>query len=368
MIQTHNLPLLGSPQVALQPLIHTGALRPTSAAPPGCSGSAFTLRDPQVFQVIDDFGAELAGTLVQVNLFRLPTAAYAALVAASTRFRQHDTATLASSLRASPRRPAPWWDTLAEVVRQGAHPLQATDYLPRPLAQQATWLPAATVVTCSPGGQWTLTLSFHVITQVAPSLRAQTALGIDVGMSPLAAVAGEGHAATYRAAAFLPPDPAQLARRLPDRRAQHLARRLHHRMLYEDARYTWELLLAEQLPQAAAICVERLTLPDMQARFRRASTELAIADFLLGWLPQLCHERRVPLVRVDPAYSSQRCAQCHRRGTRRDHGRVLVCPVHGRLDVHINAARVIRQLGLAATIAGARHTAPWTPETPRRRP
>lgn len=367
MLATYNLPVLGHPTAHMQRLIRVGALRPAPEPPSGCRGPAYTLRTPDDWQVIDDFGAELAGSLLQVNLFRLPTAAYRALLSASPRVRQHDVVALAQALRAGDLDRRAWWTHLFEAVRAGPRPTRGSAHAQSPLLQHAVWLPDRTMFSSTQGGGWTVTLAFEMHTQLSDHAPRDTALGIDVGIQPLAACAGHEHLALY-ATTLLRPSDRRLETAFRDERSRHLARRLHHLLIYGEARRQWETLMADQLPRASVVCVEQLTLPDMQARFRWASTELGIADFLLSWLPQTCYEVGVPVVRVDPAYTSLRCARCYRWGDRPGHGDVFVCPVHGPVNAHTNAAQVIQRLGLAALLQEARETAPWAQAARRERP
>lgn len=358
MLTTYNLPVLGHPTAHMQHLIQAGTLRPTADLPPGCRGSAYTLQKQDAWQAIDDFGAEIGGVLLQVNLFRLPSAAYQALLHDSPRFRQHDVAALAQALRADDIDCHAWWAHLIEVVRSGPRPTQGSPHVKSRLLQHALWLPGRTVFSKTSGEGWTVTLAFEMDTQLPDDAPRDTAIGIDVGIRPLAACAGQQPLALY-STKLLRPNDHLLEAAFRDDRSRHLARRLHHLLIYGEARRQWESLLADQLPRASVVCVERLTLSNMQSRFRWASSELGIADFLLSWLPQVCYEVGVPVVRVDPAFTSLRCARCYRWGERLNHGAVFLCPVHGPVDAHTNAAQNIRCLGLADLMAEARRTAPW---------
>lgn len=357
MLTTYNLPMLGNPQAHLQHLIHTGTLRSVPKTPSGCTGASYALQVADGWQAVDAFGAELGGVLIQTNLFRLPTAAFQALVSSSARFRQHDLRALSQALQAGHVDRTSWWTHLAETVSRGPHLTQATGHLSSPLLQQARWIPEETVFSITPQGRWMTTLAFEVQTHLPGSVR-ETAIGIDVGLQPLAACAGHASEASYPTT-ILRASEHRLESMFKDQRFRHLARRLHHLLIYSEARRQWERLLAEQLPHASVVCVERLSLPEMQAQFRWASTELGIADFLLSWLPQHCREMGIPLVRVQAAFTSRLCAKCFQRGQRPGHGDVFTCPVHGDMNAHVNAAQVIRSVGLATLLADACSKASW---------
>lgn len=359
MLHTYNIRLLSSAAAQLEPLIHRGLLIPSRTSDiSGCKSSqSYHLAEPDYLKVVDDFGIELGGKLVQVNLFRLPTWAYRTLLQQAGGIAQYPGVELLISDLCHPMSPhvrGQWTDLLCTLVQDGrihsTEPYSACG----PSDCTGDWLVEATQLcrTSTPDGvYWTLVLAFKKREQPSWDFGDRVgAIGLDVGADPLVVGAGEETSFEVPGISWVPLTEQELRDRLRDSRQAHLAKRLHHLAHTAAARRGYEVAL-NHLTKATVISVEDLSLEGMTPWFRGAAYQLALQDFLQSWLPQLSYEHGIPLIRVDPAYTSRVCHRCHRKGVRSPDGRHFTCSVHGSMNAHRNAAQVVRQAGVGQALS-----------------
>lgn len=111
------------------------------------------------------------------------------------------------------------------------------------------------------------------------------------------------------------------------------------------------LIVEKAKAENAGIAIEDLTgiRNRTQKKLRRKQRGLHSSwafHQLRAFLQYKARREGVPLVVVDPHYTSQTCAQCQSKGTRR--GKVFACPKCGSVqDADMNAAKNIAHLGAA---------------------
>lgn len=82
MLHTYNLKVISRGSQHLEEFLHQGSLvrehrRPLS----GCAATeTYQIHPRHLLRIVDDFGVEINDQLLQVNLFRLPSWAYGALL------------------------------------------------------------------------------------------------------------------------------------------------------------------------------------------------------------------------------------------------------------------------------------------------
>lgn len=361
MNHTYNIKLIGQNlNTQLPELIEKRTLIHDPHSPPisGCAGAdIYRLRFPEDLTIADDFGVAIAGKLLQANLFRLPSWASNALLEGGEIASYEATHDLISALlrpmTAEEKRL--WIAQLQATVKRGRMTGTVHHSAYTQGGGSARWVRGATKVCAAPeraqtgAGTWTLSLSFDRDESPTGLGERVGAMGLDVGRDPLVVTASAD--ALWRTDGIesvrLSED--ELRQMMGNKRDAHLAKRLHHLAHTVAAKHRYEAAL-EQLKQASSISVEALNMGGMTPGFQQVAHALALQDFMLAWLPQMAHQHHIPLVRVDPYLSSQTCHRCLQRGTRSQDNRTFVCRTHGAMDADENAAHVIRQLGMGATL------------------
>ena len=360
MNHTYNIKLIGKNHLdTLAELIQIRALIPDPHSPTisGCAGaSVYQLADPTDLQMVDDFGISIGGRLLQANLFRLPSWAMRAAFEGQPMPDFEGTHDLIRGLSRplSQAEKLEWIDTLKTTVKQGRmadirhHSAYSQDH------GTTKWMRGSTRFCHQPGadhtGSWTLSLSFERIEEIIEMGVRKGAMGVDVGSNPLVVIASGDDLWQVGGINPIALTEEDLRRTMSNKRQAHLAKRLHHLAHSVAAKIKYERAL-EQLKCASSVSAEDITLTGMHPRFQQLAGDLGLQDFLLAWLPQMCHQHFISLVRVDPFRSSQTCHICHQQGSRSKDGKSFHCTRHGTMDAHENAAKVIQLLGMGATLS-----------------
>lgn len=339
MRMAFNVPAWGYANERLDALAVLKRLIPVRDLPTGCRGQSY--RPAVRLAALTPWSLEVDGAAVTVDLYRLPSSALQSLLSASEHARVFDTTVLETQLEAGAVQG--WWPQVLDVVHSGAathHTIQSG-----PLEQTVQWMPDETRLTRSAAG-WTLTFAYEIQTFWRSGPRDQV-VGVDVGVSPLATVRAPGLALSVPGVWI--PHPDQAESKL-SRNMAFTVRQVSRSVVYGVARRRWEGLIGAVIPHASVVGVEDLERSTLKSNFRRLCTDVAIQDALMAWWPQLAREAGVQLVRVDPALTSRTCSQCARWGDRS--GAQLTCEQHGPLNVHEEAAELIRILAIAKVLSG----------------
>lgn len=307
------------------------------------SRDTYALRADVTLEVVHDQAVRLAGRDVGAAVSHLPSWAYAALVQASAGFQQYQGLdSLLAVMRDSTTRRADIGDRLEQVVGAGRCPDNTARLISHRdpalgLSTGGTWLPNCTLLHRTDADHWFLTLTF--LPPDVPRLQPQhgTDVGLDLGLDPLSvACHADGRLARFRPTALI----------IPTAPLSVQATNLLHLMTYASGRVDAEQVLEYLLRHARHVYAERLTHRHVNPRFQYEGRDRALHDFHYAWLPQTLNTARRPFTRVNPAFSSQTCAQCGHRDARNRYGRGFRCALCGCVaDADANAAQVILQRG-----------------------
>lgn len=194
-----------------------------------------------------------------------------------------------------------------------------------------------------------------------PVLHPTSIIGVDMGITDIA-VLSDGTRFSGKDITIQRLQRAKVRRSLQtkaakkDRTGRRSCHRLNGRLKGREARYQKvvnhkisRLVVEKAKAENAGIAIEDLTgIRDRtQKKLRRKQRGLhsSWAFYQLrSFLEYKAKREGVPLVIVDPHYTSQTCAQCQSKGTRR--GKVFACPKCGTFDdADKNAAKNIARLG-----------------------
>lgn len=221
-------------------------------------------------------------------------------------------------------------------------------------------LPAGTPLSCSftrDGGGWHVSLQMRV---AASEARGQTtAVGVDVGLSNLAALStGEmlpNHRHAKRAERELRRRLRALSRcqRGSKRRAKvrQKARRLHLKIASTRATYLHQVS-ADLVGRFDLIAVEKLNIKGLARGMLAKPVRDASWGMLRQYLAYKAEKAGARLVEVDPRYTSQTCPECGQVAAKDLKQRVHECDCGCVLDRDVAAARVILHRAVAGPGAG----------------
>lgn len=276
---------------------------------------------------LSDNAARAGDQHLAVDLYRLPSAEYSALVRSAPCYAQplH----LAEMLLATHYIPANY-----DVLEQHGRTL----LLPKEVSFTASFNNERWACL-KRAGEWFLVVWFelaylHNYSKVPDAV--DTAL--DIGADPLVCVADDANRVTGMGRTQI-----TVPRRYEAVLTGNSA--LKNRVEFEILRayllnYTWILIHT-----ASSVYLENLTYRDMDRRFVRWARATGLLDWHESWLPARLAATGTPMEKVDPRGTSQRCSRCYYpRGHRA--GDCFKCPHCGlEMNSHQNAAQNILALG-----------------------
>lgn len=218
---------------------------------------------------------------------------------------------------------------------------------PAPTAACASveWLPGETRLVRL-GRLWFASLGFQAPASGQAAPGAGRALGLDVGLSPLAVAADSRMSFQTQPLHLLAGAGLRALERqleaLPMGLQTQIRRDLEH-LEFGAASQILEEFTATLLTQGTSIVAEQLDLAGFTGSFVPRGRSLAVIDWHQSWLPQRLYAAGVPFKRVAPAYTSRRCCRCGRLGERE--GARFTCSQCGPENAHVNAARNLLRRG-----------------------
>lgn len=313
-ISTYNVRIQRSSYHLIDRAIEGGQLKPTRELRSGAGrGQLWCPASWNNQAALDDRTFLLGQMTIQSNVYRLPGEAFGALVIGS-----HGQFKRAAKI-----------DNLVTVLTAGN--LGGSGPKP-PALPAATWVPTETRLI-EQGRDWLLSLAFSSFSKGAQGMGG-VAAGVDIGLSPLATtVLGNRFIHTPAVS-----DAGNLRQDTTLRDAIEIAD-------YLAARQALDNLTRVLVAGASLVAVERLDLSGFRGGFVAQGREAAILDWHQAWLPQDLRAAGIPLVRVEPAYTSRQCHRCnsHETSRQRDKLHCRSCDWQG--NVHENAALNIRSRG-----------------------
>lgn len=322
-------------------------LQPTADALSGLPGAQVYAPRTSAQQALHLGALQFNDLELATDLHRLPSLELQAVINSSPAVRMRpDWEDLTAALLTPMTRAqeARWSDDLV----RGARHLELAQ--PRPCT--LTWLPEGTRIARH-GQLWFASLAFQAPTGPRPTARPGGALGIDVGLVPLAVAAGARQTFQTRPIHLLTGAGLRALERrvadLPLRLRGQVQRDLAH-IEFAVASCALETFTDTLLATATRVVAERLELSTFTSGFVPAGRLRAVIDWQQAWLPQRMYAAGVPFSRVPPAYTSQRCSRCGRLGQRA--GARFICAQCGVADAHVNAARNVLRRGAGARRAG----------------
>lgn len=347
MSTTHNVRVHRDATTTLETMVERRVLVPADEKVPGVFGPVYKVGADLAVTALDHFNLKIGEKIVPANLYALPPEEYAGLLAGSPEFTQHRLGHLVSPLLSSMTadQQVSWLREVVQSLEAGPRVDHTPGLLSHP-TNPARWRPEATRLSRG-GCGWLLTLGFEEPVIDAVKGLDRSAAGVDIGLNNLA-VTAFASGAVHRA-------PGVQEIRLTDHdlpssslKFIELERTLDL-LQHAAARTAFQNLILTLLSSASVVYVEDLRYTDMCKAFKERSRSLGIRDWMMSWLPQRLHARKIPLARVRPDLTSQFCSLTHRRGERS--GRVFTDGNGNPVDADLNAARNLLHLGLAQRIA-----------------
>ena len=299
------------------------------------SRNTYRLAPGSEIDIVQDQAILIDGQTVHASAYRLPTWAYAALRQQSSSFLQYTGMDeLLARLRDPASSPANIYRRLEQAVATG----RVTDACrAAPTSSTVTdvcWLRDETLLHQTPTGHWFMTFAFTVrsLLPTAPQQQA-TDIGLDLGWTKLTvACHANGTVKTFR--------PTPLV--IPQGRLSPGAADLLDTLTYASGRLDAERVIDHVLRHGRHVFAERLTHRNVTPQFRYRGRDHALHDYHFAWLPQALNTARRRFTRVNPAYTSQTCAQCGHRDAANRRGEAFECTkCRARADADVNAAHVI---------------------------
>lgn len=286
-----------------------------------------------------------AGTMtLQVPLYRLPTAEQTALIAASPLYHQYaGLHGLSVQLRSSTTSREAAITAIEAVVRQGRHPTRHVALnLPDGLFQ-ARWQTDRLVLQ-QLAGQWFVVLSFGFRCTRPDLITRRTEVGLDLGGRPLVyACTADDEQFTTESCRVpirgLRRELLEMAAEPPDlvTMLDRITTAWHRREL--------QRILDRLCQEAAIVYAEDLSYDTMFGPYVNDARRNGVVDFHEGWLHNRLRTVDLPMEKVDPAGTSQRCSFCegHPPGKRDRHTFKCSC-MKKPVNAHWNACRnIIRE-------------------------
>lgn len=335
-LSTYNIRISNEHQSHLDLLVTTGELQRSPDVIGLTGGETYRLKASHI-QAVDDHHLLIAGAEYRADVYRLPTSCHQAVIRQSPGFRR-----LSGEANLHQKLLQPMTD---QEERQWL--VQALE-----ISQSGNWQPAGRAHTRTrwhpthssfvrQEGRWFLTLEFSTPRETSRALQ-RSAIGVDVGILPLATAATERASWATQPLHLLTTHGMRALERQLQMTPAHIAqctRDLILRSQYAAARTVLDELTRRLLLHATSATVEQLQRITFQSGFVAKGRQTAVWDWYQSWLPQRLYAAGIPLYRVRPAFTSRLCSRCGRHGVRA--GGNFRCCRCGNQDAHVNAARNI---------------------------
>jgi Putative transposase DNA-binding domain len=344
---------------ALAALLASRQVEDTSELFPGLQGVAtWQVREATTVTALSDIHLHLGDTVLKAQLDHLPTHAYRGLIASSTCFSQYPRLNELHALFKDPRTPAQALITALEDTAAAGRQTNSTPQLVTvPRTFSATWVPERTLIRQLANQHFFIGLTFRA--SYTPAVQAppqdKVDVGLDLGLFPrTVAYTSNGHVKAFWPTELRHVQPVGQPGVLTGQ-ALHLLRQL----LYATGRCDSEQIIRWVMHYARTVTSERLTHRGMSEGFIFRGRDCAVHDHHYAALSLYLNAADIPLIRVNPAGTSQDCGAClertHHPVKGQRHGRHFYCPVCGWQGcAHTNAARVILQRGLQQQYGSSR--------------
>lgn len=304
-----------------------------------CPTATYRLQDKADIALLNDRTLTINGAPVNGCYAHVPSPAHNALVAGSPTYTAYPGLDqLLTSARTPTTDPDYLTALINEIVREGAQPTRAAPMTTPSQQFRAQWLPDQTLLHLTAGGDYYFTLSFDVRFTRVSRVATPCAVGLDVGLSPIAALQYDGGPTqVFAATPLVRPDMQTLSCK---------GQALLDDITYASGRQDAEQVVRHLVYSASEVFAEHLRLGDMHRRYVFTSRDRALQDFHQSWLPQYLWAAKIPFFRVASGYTSTECPKCRHTSLNnrcRDHFRCQQCGFGG--DAHLVAASNILRRG-----------------------
>lgn len=257
-------------------------------------------------RILDAGHLQIAGVTLRADLYCLPSHAWSALVQQSPQFR---TAPRLDDLLALARTPGvdvgQVHSALKWVAGRDLQPTQTAPLVTPDLPLNAEWLPASTLIHCTPGGDFFLTLTFRTSCPRPQKGSGRRRTTLDLGLDPITTLLTEGgDVQQFRPTPLTLPERSSLT---PGAQA------VYDQVVYGSGRLDAERVITYLLENASEVVAERLRLTDMRRAFVLRARDNALLDHHHAALPQALNAARIPLHRLPSGYTSTECPKRHCR-------------------------------------------------------
>lgn len=291
-----------------------------------------------------DDGTVQAGDLkLCVPLYRLPTAEHAAVIRSSPHYSQyqglHDVSRL---LRDPSTTVTAAQSAITAVTRNGRQPTRLLSLAELDPMFRAQWR-TDEVVLQNIGEHWFLVLFFD-LSCVQPAARSRaTEFALDLGARPLVYACTAEDERFVTADCTLPTGLRGLRRQFDD---TDPARDLLDRIVTAWHRRELQRVTDRLCREASIVYAEDLGYAEMFGQFVAQARRYGVIDFHESWLHNRLQACGIPLEKIDPTDTSQRCARCTGQPYGHRNGDWFTCPCcRQTVNAHGNAARNIMRLG-----------------------
>lgn len=292
-----------------------------------------------------------AGTItLQVPLYRLPTAEQTALIAASPDYHQYaGLHGLSVQLRTRATGKETAITAIATVVGQGLHPTRHVA-LNLPDALFRAHLKTDRLVLQHLAGQWFVVLFFGFRCTRPDLINRRTEIGLDLGARPLvyACTADDDQ---FTTASCRVPIRGLRGTLLDQIQESPGLLTMLDRITTAWHRRELQRILDRLCQEASIVYAENLTYDDMFGPYVNDARRNGVVDFHEGWLHNRLRTVGIPMEKIDPTGTSQRCSFCkgHPPGNRNRDSFRCGC-MKKPVNAHWNACRNILRKGRAKAL------------------
>lgn len=305
---------------------------------------------PCTVTALNDTTLQVGNVTLQVPLYRLPTAEQTALIAASPAYCQYaGLHGLSVQLRSWATSKETAITAIEAVVGQGRLPTRHVALnLPDALFQ-ARWQTDRLVLQ-QLAGQWFIVLFFGFRCTRPDLITRRTEVGLDLGGRPLvyACTADDEQFTTescHVPIRGLRRELLEMAAERPDliTMLDRITTAWHRREL--------QRILDRLCQEASIVYAENLTYDDMFGTYVNDARRNGVVDFHEAWLHNRLRTVGIPMEKIDPRGTSQRCSFCEGHPPGQRHRDTFKCDcMDRRVNAHWNACRNIIREGRAKAL------------------
>lgn len=296
---------------------------------------------------LDDGTVQVGDLLLSVPLYRLPTAEHAAVIQSSPHYSQYQGLHELSRLLRDPSTTlTAAQSAITTVTRNGRQPTRLISLAELDPMFRAQWR-TDEVVLQNIGEHWFLVLFFDLCCVQPAAITRATEFALDLGAHPLVYACTADDERFVTADCTLPTGLRGLRRQFDDPDPK----RVPERDLLDQIVTAWHRRELQRVTdrlcrEASIIYAEDLTYSEMFGRFVAQARRYGVIDFHESWLHNRLQACGIPLEKVDPSGTSQRCARCTGQPYGYRHGDRFTCHCCGRtMNAHWNACWNIMRLG-----------------------